>query len=763
MFQELLLIFTQFGGGPGDPANNVVRFLLAAFFWGVLFLVSYRMWRSTHDRRHLFFSFSAAVGASRELFMFMAEYGSFRGYLSFPTIFRYYPPVEHSVETLSIILMGYAFIRFYFNFERFSRLFLICSSCVTLLTYMVTAPLWVRFLNAATARAALTGSLFMGAQFHNFSGDLAFRIIGVIVTLFILAAFLYARGRSIKVPWLAFLAFFFFFLDHALQAANDLCNDRYAPIFAPIRHCLHTGGIVQLVGVYWWEVTRQLKNEQQLLQSLLDAIPDHIFYKNSAGVYLGCNQTFAEHFVGRPKGQIIGRSEEDFASDPLLRERIKHSDQETIATETSHTYEQPYTLPNGTQVVLETIKTPFHNSDGQIAGLIGVSRDITERKSLEEQLRHSQKMDAIGQLAGGVAHDFNNILTAIIGYASLMQLEIGPEHHQSHNLNQILSSSDRATKLVQNLMSFSRRETLTASTYDLNTIVGNLRDFLQQIITEDIHFRLTCCDSVLSVHVDSGQIEQAMTNLVANARDAMPKGGQLTITTEPYELNDNFVQAHGFGTPGSYAMVTVNDSGHGMDEETRKRIFEPFFTTKEIDKGTGLGLSIVYGITKQHKGFITVSSEPDRGTAFQIYLPIVATKPVAARKFVDTTLPEKGNETILVAEDETAVRNIVETTLRNFNYQVICAENGREAVEKFAANSDRIKLVLMDVIMPGMNGKDAAEEIRRIQPGSKILFTSGYTADIIRSRGELKEGEELLVKPVTPLDLLRKIRQMLDR
>jgi PAS domain S-box-containing protein len=719
------------------------------------------MWRSTGDRRHLFFSVSAAVGASRELFIFTVEYGSFRGYISYPTIFRYYPPIEHSFETLSIILMGYAFIRFYFNFEKFSRLFLICSSCLTVLTYIIIAPLWIRFLDATTY-VSITGSLYIGDQFHSFPGDLVFRIIGVVVTLCILSAFLYARNRTIKAPWLAFLAFAFFFLDHALQAANDLCDDRYAPIFAPVRHCLHTGGIVLLVGAYWWEVTLQLNSRKQFLQSLLDAIPDHIFYKNMEGIYLGCNQTFAELFVGRPKEQIIGHSEQDLVSDPVLAGRFSRSDREQIDTDTSLTYELPYTLSDGKQVVLETIKTPFHDTDGQIAGLIGVSRDITERKNLEDQLRHSQKMDAIGQLAGGVAHDFNNILTAIIGFASLMQFEIDPNDPQASNLQQILSSSERAAKLVQDLMAFSRRETLTASSHNLNAIVSSLRNFLQRIITEDIRFCLNCSESALNVCVDSGQIEQALTNLVANARDAMPKGGELTIATQPYELDDSFIRNYGYGKPGKYALISVSDSGHGMEEETRKRIFEPFFTTKDVGKGTGLGLAIVYGIVKQHKGFVTVSSKPDKGTTFQIYLPIVEMAPEENKKIAEAIPPDKGTETILVVEDEPTVRSVVETALRKFNYTVICAEDGLDAVEQFSANSNTISLVLMDIIMPRMNGKVAADEIRKIKPAMKILFTSGYTADTIRSRGELEAGEEIIFKPVNPTELIRKMRQILD-
>jgi CheY-like chemotaxis protein len=264
------------------------------------------------------------------------------------------------------------------------------------------------------------------------------------------------------------------------------------------------------------------------------------------------------------------------------------------------------------------------------------------------------------------------------------------------------------------------------------------------------------------VYVDSGQIGQALTNLVANARDAMPKGGQLTIKTQEYILDESFVRTHGYGIPGRYALITVSDSGHGMGEDTRKRIFEPFYTTKDIGKGTGLGLAIVYGIAKQHKGFITVSSELGKGTDFHFYLPIITMEHSDESDAIEVTLPERGSETILVVEDEPAVRDVVEKSLRKFDYNVICAEDGQDGVEKFTANCNIISLVLMDVIMPRMNGKDAADAIRKIKPGIKILFTSGYTADVIRSRGELAEGEEMIQKPVNHQDLLRKMRQMLS-
>lgn len=762
MFNELILICTQFGGGPGDPANNVVRFLLAAFFWLVLLVVSFRMWQSSADRRHLLFSCSALIGVSRELFMFTVEYGSFRGYLSFEQVFRYYPPIEHTVETLAIIMMGFAFLRFYFNYERFSRWYLVVSSVITLLAFIVIAPMWIRFLDASAERAAIDNAPFIGATFHSFPGDLTYRIIGVLVTVFVLAAFLYARSKTIRIPWLAFCAFFLFFLDHGLQAVNDLLDDRYAPIFGPLRHCLHTIAIAQMVGGYWWEITNKLDSRELFLQTLLDAIPDHIYFKKTDGRFVGCNQTFAERFVGRSKDEIIGRRYSDVLADRELAEVLDRSDRAVLDSGQALRFESSVTLADGSHALMETINTPYVDSHGEKSGIIGVARDISDRKALEDQLRYSQKMDAIGQLAGGVAHDFNNVMTAIIGYASLLKFTLPPDTQQVALVESILSSSDRATKLVRNLMSFSRRETLTASTIDLNVIVGNMHDFLKQILTEDIQLSVVCSQSSLPVYVDSSQIGQVLTNLVANGRDAMLRGGSLKITTQSCYLGDTFVREKGIGKAGQYALLTVTDNGTGMDEVTCARIFEPFFTTKEVGKGTGLGLAIVYGIIKQHNGIIDVESTPGVGSTFRIYLPIVAEVPVRVEENSETLQFPRGTETILVVEDDPAVRLSVESNLRLFGYWVLSARDGEEAVRKFTEKADEISLVLMDIIMPVMNGKEAADRIRALRPGTRILFTSGYTADIIRSRGELEEGEELLLKPVAPGELLRRIRQMLD-
>jgi len=425
--------------------------------------------------------------------------------------------------------------------------------------------------------------------------------------------------------------------------------------------------------------------------------------------------------------------------------------------------ESPVLTMSGDVRLIEWCHIPLADKDGKFAGMLSSGEDITERKSLESQLRHAQKMEAIGQLAGGVAHDFNNILTVITGYCSMMKIQIGEEDPHNLNINQVLAAAERATSLTRSLLVFSRKEPINPQEADLNDIVTNVGKFIRRIIGEDILLRIDLNEEPLDVNVDTGQIEQVMVNLSTNARDAMEKGGTLIITTSFQELGPTFVQAHGYGTHGRYALITVSDTGNGMDKNTRKRIFEPFFTTKEAGKGTGLGLSIVYGIVKRHSGFINVYSEQGKGTTFRIYLPLINRKAVAVIDMPVLPMPKRGSETILVAEDDETVRNLVYSLLSEFGYKVILAEDGQDAVDKFAVNSDRIKLVIMDIIMPRKNGKEAHDEIMRMNPCIKVLYISGYTAEIMEVRGEIEEGTELITKPVQPMDLLRKIREILDR
>ena len=394
---------------------------------------------------------------------------------------------------------------------------------------------------------------------------------------------------------------------------------------------------------------------------------------------------------------------------------------------------------------------------------IKVSRMLAERIKLEEQLRQSQKMEAIGLLAGGVAHDFNNILTVIMGYCGLLEMNSKLDPKVRDAAEHIMSSTEKAAQLTKGLLAFSRKQVLSVKNENLNEILHRDEKFIARIIGEDILFKTVYNGHELPVNVDAGQIDQVLINLATNARDAMPRGGSLMLETSFQEITDSFQHAHGYAKPGPYACITVSDTGHGIDEENRSKIFEPFFTTKEVGKGTGLGMAIAYGIIQQHNGFITVYSESGVGTTFRIYLPLAESQPGGQAEEKSQAEPQGGSETILLAEDDTSVRNLTVTVLSSFGYEVIQAVDGLDAIDKFREHQNQVSLVLMDMIMPKMNGKDAYDQISKIRPGVKVLYSSGYTADFIQNRGVSGEDIELLMKPVQPLELLRKVREMLDR
>ncbi|MBT0654592.1 PocR ligand-binding domain-containing protein [Geomobilimonas luticola] len=395
---------------------------------------------------------------------------------------------------------------------------------------------------------------------------------------------------------------------------------------------------------------------------------------------------------------------------------------------------------------------------------IKVSRMLSERINLEHQLQQAQKMEVVGQLAGGVAHDFNNILTVISGYCSLLKMDYGLNDQQKQRVEAIAGAAEKAAQLTHGLLAFSRKQPLIMRQENLNDIVHHIHKFLARIIGEDITFSTACSNPELSIVADRGQIEQVLINLATNARDAMPNGGSFTVTSGLAELDSSFVGVHKYNVPpGKYALLTVSDTGIGIKKEDLAHIFEPFFTTKEVGKGTGLGMAIIYGIVKQHNGFINVYSEVGQGTTFRIYLPIMESNDKPATVNVkENILPMGGKETILLAEDDPAVRTLVSTILSSSGYEVILAEDGDEAIEKFKQHHDKINLLLIDMIMPKKNGRETVEEIQRIKPGVKVLFTSGYTADFIQRRGVSEEGIELLMKPVQPTILLRKLREILD-
>ncbi|MBI2472168.1 MAG: response regulator, partial [Planctomycetes bacterium] len=361
-----------------------------------------------------------------------------------------------------------------------------------------------------------------------------------------------------------------------------------------------------------------------------------------------------------------------------------------------------------------------------------------EQNTLREHLYHLQKLESVGTLAGGIAHDFNNILAIIIGYGNLLEKSLRKDNPSRFYIQNILKSAERATNLVQGLLTFSRRQGSCQKPVSIRSILLPVTNLLSRLIGENIVLDIVPVNKDCVVMVDCGQMEQVLINLATNARDAMPRGGTLTITTEVIELDDAFIRVHGYGEMGKYVLISVKDTGMGMDKETRQRIFEPFFTTKEVGKGTGLGLSIAYGIIKQHGGYINVESKPGKGATFRIYLPLIKS---TVEEEKPTSLPAYliGTEMILVAEDEEEVRNLAKSLLEEAGYKVIAAVNGYDTINKFMENKEDVSLLLLDVVMPTKNGREAYEEISKIRPDIKALFMSGYSESSIHKIAVLKE------------------------
>jgi len=510
------------------------------------------------------------------------------------------------------------------------------------------------------------------------------------------------------------------------------------------------------------ERSAELSFKNVLLSTQQETSLDGILSEDRHGVTVSLNGRFAEIWEltgegGRAPGAEfslkslacrVKEPEEFLAKLARLRERRDEHSRDELA------------LKDGR--ILDMYSSPMVEPSRGNLGRVWYFRDVTERRKLESQLRQAQKMESLGIFAGGIAHDFNNILTAIVGYGNLTLMKMAEDDPHRGNIEHMLLAADRAAHLTRDLLTFGRKQVSEKKVVDLNEVVGGTEKFLKRVIGEDIDCSTRPSELPAYVVGDAHQLEQVLMNFATNARDAMQEGGKFTVTIDPVRLDEEFVAAHGYGRPGVFAMVTVSDTGKGMDRATREHIFDPFFTTKEVGKGTGLGLAVVYGIVKEHDGFISVYSEPGRGTTFVVYLPLVAAQP-EERAAEALPVHRGGTETILLAEDDEAVRDITTTVLEGMGYTVIAAVDGVDAVAKYHAHRERIQLLLFDLIMPKKTGKEAFDEIRALSPGVKALFASGYAPDVVRQKVLLEEKLPLLFKPAAPSELLRKVRETLDQ
>ncbi|MBX7255377.1 MAG: PAS domain S-box protein [Candidatus Hydrogenedentes bacterium] len=503
-----------------------------------------------------------------------------------------------------------------------------------------------------------------------------------------------------------------------------------------------------------------LRERDEMIRSLVETSRDWIWTVDVNGVHTFSNPA-VESILGYKPEEIVGRSgtdlthEEDRAifEDQFPRWVAERRGWRNIMVRWKH--------KEGAWRFLESTAVPIVDSDGNLTGFRGVDRDVTDRRQLQEQLLQSQKMEAVGQLAGGIAHDFNNLLQAILGYTDLILEDLAPGDNHRSELEQVRLAAERASTLTRQLLTFSRRQVIQPVPVDLNELVAGLMKMLRRIIGEHIQLDIIPGHRLGTVHADVSQIEQVLLNLCVNARDAMPDGGRLTIETENVVVDHEFKVNHPWAKEGRYVLLSVTDTGCGMEKTVLEHVFEPFFTTKGEGEGTGLGLATVYGIVKHHDGMIHTYSEVGKGTTFKVYLPISQRAAVTIGDKV-TGMAPGGTETILLAEDEEMILNLAARLLRDAGYTVLTASDGIEAMYMFDAHADAIDLALLDVVMPRMGGREVQKRIREKKPHVKFLFASGYSANAIHTNFVLAEDLQLIQKPYQRDALLRKVREVLD-
>ncbi|NIA16544.1 MAG: response regulator, partial [Nitrospiraceae bacterium] len=510
-----------------------------------------------------------------------------------------------------------------------------------------------------------------------------------------------------------------------------------------------------------------LREKTMMLDNILWSARDVAIATTDLDYRITYYNPVAAKLFGYTAAEVVGKTVmEIHMKENVSPERLERA-VEIVRRDGEYRYSVTQETDDGVRELDSTVAGIF-NPDGEMVGYSLFTYDITKRKQAEEereelqaQLRQSQKMEAVGQLAGGVAHDFNNLLQAILGYGDMALDAAGPDSPVRVSLDEMLKAGHRAKTLVRQLLAFSRRQVLEMDDVNLNDVVADLMKMIRRVIGEHITLDILAAHNLGIVRADPGQIEQILMNLCVNARDAMPTGGTITIETENVRIDEAFCETHTWAKPGRYVLVSVTDTGCGMDDGTRDKVFEPFFTTKDVGEGTGLGLSTVYGLVKQHQGMVHVYSEVGKGTTFKIYLPLSERSAATVGDKIEGPVPG-GTETILLAEDDEMVRELTHAFLKRAGYTVLTGAGGEEALRVFEEHADEIDLALLDAIMPRLGGYAVFERIRIARPDIRVLFSSGYSMNAIHTNFVLDEGLALIQKPYQRDDLLRRVREALD-